>query len=437
MQKNTIILGAGITGLSVAHFLAKKNTDFLVIESSNRVGGNIDSQKINGFICENGPNTVLQNNDAIRLLIKDCGLQNSLSNPKKEAENNRFVLKNNKLQRLPSSPFQLLWTPILSWKDKFRMLKELKVSAHDKDTSISQFFNRRFGENFTTEFVVPFITGIYAGNPEKMSAKYALKKVWDIEQKHGSVIKGLMKKEKPKHKAKMLNFPNGLSQLTSTMESQLKDNIQLNSTVTQIKKIKEGYQLKVNDQEIICQKIICTLPAHALSNIIDDAILSNELNNIEYVPNDIFHFGFDKKEVKNQSQGFGVLTKPSDKKSYLGILFNSRIFPQTAPADKELFTVIVGGSRQPELCQLKKQDLEDMVLKEVQELLQCHSKPTFSKQYKYHKGIPQYNLDQEKLIQAIDRFQTENPNFHILGNYTGGISVSDCILKSHDLIKNF
>ncbi len=437
MKTKTLIIGAGISGLSAGHFLSGKSDDFLIVESSNRVGGNIETQKINGFICENGPNTVLQNNEAIRLLIQECGLKDILSDPQKKAENNRYVLRKNQLQRLPSSPFEILGTPLLSWKDKFRLFRELFVPAHQEDTSISDFFNRRFGKNFTEEFVVPFVTGIYAGDTEKMSVQYALRKVWNIEQEYGSVIKGLIKKKKPKHKARMFNFPDGLSQLTSKLENNLKDKLQLNATVSKISKTKDGYEVMVNDKKVQCNKIICTLPAHVLTHLIDDKNLSQELQKIEYVPNDIFHFGFKKSEVKNQAQGFGVLTKPSDNKSYLGILFNSRIFPHTAPEGQELFTVIVGGSRQPKLCQLESPKLEARVLAEVQELLECQEKPTLSNQFKYKKGIPQYSLDQEKLNQAIQQFEKEHSHFHILGNYTNGISVSDCILKSHDLIKNF
>ena len=118
LKKNTVILGAGITGLSTAHYLSLKNDDFLVLEKNNKVGGNISSEKKEGFIIENGPNTVLLNNDSIVRLIKVYDLWDNISLPKESAESNRYVLLNNKLQLLPRNYLEFFKSPLLSLKEK-------------------------------------------------------------------------------------------------------------------------------------------------------------------------------------------------------------------------------------------------------------------------------------------------------------------------------
>lgn len=441
MKTKTVILGAGISGLSAAHFLQQKGADFLLLEANNRVGGNIHSKEIDGFICENGPNTVLLNNTAIIQLIQELGLWESVCKPQANAAHNRFVLHHGKLQAVPTTPWAFFGTPLLSFADKLRLMKEPFINKHSQNTSIASFARKRFGAAFYEQFILPFVTGIYAGDPEKMSVKHALKLLWELEQEHGSVFKGFIKKQKQQSKdglpkIKMFSFPKGLGQLCDSIAKNLGEKLHLNSSVSAIKKTKEGYEIQAGTHSILCEEIICTLPAHITAPLINNDTLEKQLQEIEYVPIDVLHLGFDKNKVKNQTPGFGLLTKPTDQKRFLGLLFNSRIFPHTAPEQKELFTIIIGGSRQPELCTLEKGVLQENVLSDIQNILELEGKPSFIHHQRYKRAIPQYGMEQEQLIQSIQEFNKKAPHFHLLGNYTGGISVSDCVLKAQQLTNN-
>ena len=137
MKKKTIILGAGISGLSAAHFLSKKSDDFIILEERNRVGGWINSEKINGYTCENGPNTVLLNNKAFLELLKDLNLNKEICKPQESAADNRYVLHQNKLQKIPTTPWQFFVSPLLRWSDKLLLLNEPFVKKHKNDTSVA------------------------------------------------------------------------------------------------------------------------------------------------------------------------------------------------------------------------------------------------------------------------------------------------------------
>ena len=169
IKKNIVVLGAGITGLSIAHYLSLKNKDFLVLEKSKRIGGNIFSEKKEGYIIENGPNTVLLNNDSIIKLIKDYGLWDNICLPKELSESNRYVLLNDKLQLLPRNSLEFFKSPLLSLKEKLKLLKEPFVKKHKENTSVADFIKTRFGEGVLHQFIEPFVTGIYSGNINKMS----------------------------------------------------------------------------------------------------------------------------------------------------------------------------------------------------------------------------------------------------------------------------
>jgi oxygen-dependent protoporphyrinogen oxidase len=208
----------------------------------------------------------------------------------------------------------------------------------------------------------------------------------------------------------------------------------LNFKVQQIIKHENGYEITSESGKIFCKEIICTVPAYSLKKLIDDSGLVSQLNKIIYSPVDVFHFGFEKKNIQNNKQGFGVLTKPSDGKSYLGILFNSRIFDYVSPADKELFTVLVGGERQKHLCEMNPDKLKKLILEELEDLIGHKGKTVIENHYRWSKGIPQFNLDHTELLNAIEEFENNNSKFHLIGNYFNGVSVSDCIQKSRDLV---
>ena len=432
---NTVIIGSGICGLSVAHFLSKKRSDFLVLESSNRAGGIIQTKIEKDFICENGPNTVLLNNEAIEEIIKDHNLWSELQFPKESSNKNRFVLHKNKLTKIPLNPLSFIFSPLFSFFSKIRILKEPFVNAHQENTSVFEFVKKRFGKEFHDQLIEPFITGIYAGNTKKMSARHTLKMLWKLEQTHGSVIKGLLKsKRTKKNKINSFNFPKGLSQLISKITKSMGSQLILNFKVQQIIKHENGYEITSESGKIFCKEIICTVPAYSLKKLIDDSGLVSQLNKIIYSPVDVFHFGFEKKNIQNNKQGFGVLTKPSDGKSYLGILFNSRIFDYVSPADKELFTVLVGGERQKHLCEMEPDKLKKLILEELEDLIGHKGKIVIENHYRWSKGIPQFNLDHTELLNAIEEFENNNSKFHLIGNYFNGVSVSDCIQKSRDLV---
>ncbi len=428
MEVNTVIIGSGISGLSAAHFLHKRTNDFIVLESQNNIGGIIQTKKEQGFICENGPNTVLLNNDAIIELVKDVGLWGEVILPSEKSNKNRFVLHQNEMTKIPTNIKSFLNTPLLSINAKLRLVAEPFIKRHKQNTTVYEFTKSRFGEEFHNQLIEPFLTGIYAGDTKKMSAKHSLKLLWNLEQKYGSIFRGFFKEKNSVKEA--FSLPNGLFQLIDQISLPIIENIKLGWGVNKIIKHNSGYEILSGTNKIYCKNIISSIPAHILCDFIWDDHLVSLLKKINYNPIDVFHFGVHKKNIKSKNIGFGVLTKPSDRKSYLGVLFSSQIFNHVSPPDKELYTILIGGERQKELCALNKEDLTNIVLNEFKELIRYNGDVTYINHYKWSKGIPQYHIIQSKLVSAIKSFEQSNKTFHIIGNYFNGISVSDCIKKA-------
>ena len=436
MNLNTVIIGAGISGLSTANFLSKKITNFLIIESSDKVGGIIDSFESEGYTCENGPNTVLNNNMGVQELIDDLNLSEEIIYPDEQGVKNRYVLLNGKPTKIPLTFYDFFSTPLLSFFSKLRILLEVFIPRHKKNTDVKSFISRRFGSEFHDKLIVPFLTGIYADDTKFMSAKHTLKNIWELEQKYGSVILGMIKMKR-KSKPKIFTLLGGLSKLTDILKLKFDDKILFNTSISKIEKTSDGFNLITNKEEkISCKNIISTIPSYSLSCLIPDNKLKHLLAKKDYIPIDVFHFGYDKKSLKNKIDGFGLLTKPEDNKSFLGILYSSNIFKHVSGETNFLFTILVGGKRQRNLCKKNPKEIENIILKEINSLLKINSKPQFIKHYRWKRGIPTYDLSISDLILEIVRFENENPNFNIHGNFHKGVSVSDCILNSKNLVEN-
>ena len=435
MKVNTVIIGGGISGLSTANFLSKKTSDFLILEASDIVGGTINSSKLDGYILENGPNTVLDNNTAIQELLSDLSITEELIYPNMKKISNRYILINDRLEKIPLTIFEFLLTPILSIYSKIKIFSEILVPRHINDTDVESFIKRRFGKEFHDNLIVPFLTGIYADTTSKMSTKNTLKKMWELEQKHGSIIVGLIKEKNKNSKAKIFTIDGGLSKITELLSKKFINQLMLNTKVSSIVKLNESYKITLNEgEDIFCNKIISTIPSYSLKEIVFDDKLKNVLSKVNYNPIDVFHFGFDRDALDIKIDGFGLLTKPQDKKSFLGVLFSSNIFEHVSINKKFLITVLAGGDRQKDLCKKSPKFLERQILNEILPLLRLKSEPEFKNHFRWSKGIPSYSMSVTKLQKDIKIFEESNKSFYIIGNFHLGVSVSDCVKNSKELI---
>ena len=427
---DNLIIGAGITGLSLAHFLKKFNQDFIILESSERIGGNINTVSKKGFTLENGPNTLLLDNKSIQALIEDFNISKNIIFPNEKAKN-RFLIKNHILTPIPKNLTDFLKSNIFSFSAKIRILFEPFIKKHKKDTNVFDFIIKRFGKEFHDNLIVPFLNGIYAGDTKKMSVKFVLKKIWGMEQSNGSILKSIFL-NKTNYQPKSFSFKNGLSDLLDCFKKELDKNIFLKTKVTNIIKINDLNFVQINDSlEIQCKNIISTIPAYCLNDIISDKKIINHLKKIEYNPINVLHFSLERNKIYSHINGFGVLAKPSDKLSFLGILFNSRIFPHLSPKKYDLITVMVGGGKQKNILKKPKKEIEKRVISDIKKIINYKGKITLLNHFSWKKGIPQYDMNFSNFSNSIKKFMKKNDGFFIIGNYINGVSVSNCIKAGH------
>ncbi len=448
MNKKIVVLGAGISGLTISYLLNKDGYDVTVLEKKSSVGGSIETTFENRFLFDRGPNSGLETHPLIGQLVEELGLKDEMIYAGREAVK-RYILRDNRLHPLPMNPFSLYKTKLFSAKAKLRLLCEPFI-GRSKDgyyQSVAQFVQRRLGKEFLNFAVDPFVAGVYAGSPEELSVKSAFPKLYELEEKYGGLIVGTIKSikerknraEKSKQSAKMFSFKSGMQIFPKTIAASLGEKVLSDTDVTSVEKLNSGYRIKYlqnNERNSIdCDIVISTLPAYAAANLVKDLDVktAEHLLGVFYPPVLVLYLGYEKSAIGRALDGFGFLIPSKEKKSFLGAIWSSVIFPNRCENDKASFTLFIGGSRNPEIANADRDSLIQKALNEFQELMKIKGEPVFQSSRFWSKAIPQYNIGYIEHEKAFEEFENKYPGFFLGGNYRGGISLGDCI-KSSELV---
>lgn len=425
------VIGAGISGLSVAFALARKGVSATVYERESDVGGVIKSVQQGDWLIEEGPNTIMAKTSELWGLINELELEDEIIEANAQAKK-RYIIKNGSLVTVPLSFWDFLRTPLLSAPAKFRLLAEPFVSKPKKqDETIAEFITRRLGQEPLDNAANPFVSGIYAGDPKKLSIKHTFSTLWEMEQQYGSLFRGITKRDKTASSRRaLISFTEGLQKLPRTMAQALPEKIRYSTEITNISRKGDQWIVKGTTGgaafEDSCDCLISTLPAHLMADIFEISGFS-KFNSLPYVPVRIIALGFREEQVSHPLDGFGMLTPETEKLHFLGSLFSSTLFPGRAPERHHLLTCFVGGARQLELATESQKKLLPILLRELHELIGLKGDPVFVHDRYWEKAIPQYEMGYGHFLKLAEELEEEHPGLYLEGNFRGGVSVPDCI----------
>ncbi len=438
-----VVIGAGLTGLTAAYTLHKAGVPVVVLEASDQVGGVIRSSQKNGFLIEHGPHTFQSTASELMMLCESLGLTPQAAAP---LGKQRFIWWHNKLCALPTNLFSFLTTPLLSANAKWRLLQEPfqpKTTAQGNQT-VGEWACRRLGPEPVTTMLAPFISGVYAGSVARLGAVDTLPMLINLEQQHGSLVKGMLKKVVSKSKkflAKkrpyaLYNVEDGMQTLPKAMAAVLPD-VRLNSCATAFTKHHDGpFVIGLEDGDSIrASHVIGTLPAHALATVLP-AINAAALPVIPYAPIAVVHVGLPSHSVKQSLNGFGVLVPRATDKRILGCIFTSQLFPARAPSGQTLLSVFVGGATDPISVDMSDAELQKLVMAELETILNIvpNTPPSLFSITRWPKGIPQTNVGHaNRISQWKDAVQKQYPGMVLGGNYTGGVALHHCVAEGQRL----
>ncbi len=429
MLKNRLmigIIGAGISGLTLAYLLQKRQVPFFILEASDRIGGYLHTQRVGDYLLEYGANSLLCDKEVLDF-INEIGLTNEVvhTNP---VSKNRYIFKNGKYRVLPSSPPKLLMSSFFSWKTKLAIFKERNVKSIAKENeTLSTFFERRFSKEVVDYALNPFVSGIYAGNPDELLLDKTFPILAEYEQKYGSVLKGFIKNSGAERR-QSINFKNGIQTLPNRLAEIINKTESMKYEAAKTVHQNANFSFQLNDYQ--CDKLIITTPTSATAQLFKVMLpnFATALEQVNYPPMTVVYSAFKKSQVGHLMNGFGGLHPKIENQFSAGSIWTSSVFPNRCPADEVLLTSFVGGSQYIDNALLPKEKLLEKLNKELSKNYQISGQAVFQHLHHWAKSIPQYDLNINEVYRQTNELEKEN--IFVCANWKDGVSVADCIKKA-------
>ena len=445
-QHEIVVIGAGLTGLSTAFHLHRQGRDVVILEKADRVGGQIHTYHENGFTFESGPNTGVVSfpevAELFQMLEGSCQLEIA-----RESSKRRLIWKGDRFHELPSSPVSAITTPLFRLSDKFRILGEpWRKKGTDPDEPVGALAARRLGKSFYEYAVDPFVSGVYAGDPMKLTTRYALPKLYNLEANYGSFIRGAIAKAKePKTDRdrlatkKVFSAVGGLQRLVEALSKDLR--IITSANNLKVMPTADGqWSCSYNGtEEIVSRKVVTTVGAYALPALLpfipETSLLPfvaqeqmAPISKLYYAPIIQVCVG-----IKNTGgidyAAFGGLVPSKEQKRVLGILFPSSCFEQRCPEGGALYSYFIGGARHTDYLQKSDDEIREITLEAFHSMLKypADMQPDLLRIFRHEHAIPQYWSDSGERFATIEALQQQYPGLILAGNMRDGIGMGNRI----------
>lgn len=445
-RTSVIVVGAGIAGLACARRLDAQSIDTLLLEANARPGGVIASPTHDGYLFESGPQS-FQLTPPIAALIDELHLRGELLTA--DANAPRYIVKHGRLEKLPMSPPALLASQLLGVRSRLKIASEpfRRTQPPAEEESVAAFVRRKFGHEILEYLVAPFVSGVYAGDPEQLSLKAAFPSLEEWERDHGSIIRGAMKSRKanaaagqppqktsPKLKAPSLcSFRDGVATLTNALARALGDRAVFNAPVTSITPTHDGVEVTATisgqPESFYARAIVLATPAYVSAQLLASTAspLAEPLSAIPYAPVVVACAAYRREQIAHPVNGFGFLVPRIEKIRTLGTVFNSSLFPGRAPAGHVALTSFIGGATDLEAIQFSDAQLSRIAHNDNARLLGISGEPVVTYITRWPRALPQYNLGHAHLIERVRASLDATPALFLCGNYLEGPALSKCL----------
>jgi oxygen-dependent protoporphyrinogen oxidase len=462
---DVVVVGAGISGLAAGFRLVRAGLRVAVLEASPRPGGALVTEETAGFRFELGPNTVLESDPSLPALIRDCGLDGErlVAAP---AARRRWVWHDGRLRALPSGPLAFLLSPLFPPAAKLRLLREPFVRApralpapppppgardggEDEET-IAAFVRRRLGEAFLERAVGPFVSGVYAGDPERLAVRWATPRIAALEATHGSLVRGMLASlarrvalARPRvagegggsrgtaPRGAMVSLRGGLEELPRRLAREIGD-VRCGVACRAVRHDGQGFVVEHAGGAVGARQVLLAVPADAAAALLDEASAgrSRLLAELPYAAVAVVAAGYRRQDVAHPLDGFGFLRATGGGGAglrVLGCLFTSSLFPGRAPEGCVTLTAFLGGRTDPEAAAWSDERLAVAVQEDLGRALGVRGEPLARAVRRWPRAIPQYERGHGRFVALQSELEGALPGLHLAGNYLHGISVPDCV----------
>ena len=432
-----LVIGGGISGLVCAYALRKSGIDAQVIEASPRPGGVIQSITRDGYLLELGPQS-FSSTPALRQLCAELAISNEILEAPPHTP--RYVLIDGTLRSVPLSPPAFFMSSLIDGSTKWALLRDIfgKTSPPDADESIAAFTRRKFSAQLLDRLVGPFVSGVYAGDPERLSVHSAFPQLHEAEKSSGSIVRGMLRlaktKKGPRERPTLRTFHKGNESLVHAISKNLGQSIHTNARVTKLEKNSDtSFTVQLEGREnkgiLSANALILSTPPDSTAKLLRNLNSSFEthLSPIEFAAVAVVSLGYRKPAIGHSLDGFGFLVPRSAGLRVLGTVWNSSLFPGRAPDGHTLLTSFVGGTTDPAAAKLTPDNLAALVHREISSVLSIKGEPVFSNITIWPHALPQYSLGHADRLSAVVTLLKNYPGIWLTGNYLRGPAIGTCV----------
>jgi len=454
-DQQTVVIGGGITGLACAYRLERSGVSVLLLEASDRVGGVISQARHNGFLFEGGPQCP-RFPRALRELVRDVGLDRAFVGANSRAK--RFVVKGGQLHPAPLSPWALLGTRLVGFRDKARFVGEPfgHATPPDSEESVADFVRRKFGEETLAFLVDPFVSAVFFADPEDIGMEGALPSLARWEREHGSVFRGALKSRtsnghRPSsggtnpsdHRSSSVrlsdalpplgSFREGLTVLTDRLAEKIGASVRVGTRVELVRPASDSrrhWLIRLRGGgEITAESVVIAVPAYEAASLLQAARphLSSMLAAIPYSPLAVVCSGYDRAQVRHSLKGFGFVVPRSEGLHTISSTWNSSLFPGRAPAGKVVITSLARPLADDSFLEMSEEAIANLVEREVSAIIGISGSPVDRAVWKYPNALPHFRIGHRQRVAEIRKDARALPGLHLAGNYLEGRSIGDCV----------
>ncbi len=452
-MKRIAIIGGGISGLSAAFYLEKARTagagaEYTLFESSQRLGGCLASDRVEGCLVEAGPDSFLTEKPWALSLSKELGIADQLIGSN-DSQRKTYIVVHGRLIAMPDGlmfmvPTRLASTalsPLFSWSTKLRMAQELLHPPRPmhEDETVAQLVERHFGAEVVDRLADPLLSGVYGGDAAKLSARAVLPRFVEMEEKYGSLSRAMLSAHKKMAALDKTQAPrplftslkDGMQQMVDAIVARLRpDSIRLRQHVRRIYSEEGSWRvsLEMAGEERFDAVVVATA-ANVAGVLLDgvDRALARHLLDITYSSSVTVTLGYYKQQLANLPPGFGFLVPRSEGTRMLACTFVHNKFPHRAPADKGILRCFLGGARDEAVLGLSDEEMLETVHRELRDIVKLDAQPIFARVYRWREAMAQYEPGHIARVAQIEKRVAEVPGLALAGNAYHGIGVPDCI----------
>lgn len=445
-QAHVLVVGAGLTGLTTAHHLRAAGHEVTVVDAGDAPGGVVQSVARDGWLVERGPNSCMLTPD-VAAIVDATGCTPALLRAD-GAGNRRYIVRDGRPVPVPMSPPAMLSSPLFSFTGKLRVLREPFIARRTDagDESIADFVRRRLGREVLDWAIDPFVSGVYAGDPTRLSVGHAFPRLTALEREHGSLIRGAIALARRRgaqrateaasgQRGAMISFRDGMQTLPRALATSLGPRVQCATRLVSLAPRAHGGVAAIIERgglraDLDADAVVFTAPLHALDAVTLPAVTHAALERVRtlrYPAVASIALGFRREDVVHPLDGFGCLVPSRERRALLGALFSSTLFPGRAPAGHVLLTCFLGGTRRPDLGVATTETLLAHLRPDLRDLLGIHAPPVFVEHTTWPRAIPQYELGHDTIIAAAESIEAALPVLVLDGQFRRGVSVGDCL----------